>query len=534
MGPEGISPSPQPEPELTPLEMIRRSVEALEQERNKIKSIGNDGYYELVGTEKYVAQHLGELILLNLEESPVPVTPPVPQRSVVRQKYRELSEWNREGHNRLIEMLEPVYCGVAGRINSYAINHQEELGQMASQLKLFRLPYSIASLPPNLFDHWKDGRPHIPTTDAEIAQLVGEYCVHHHRLRLIRLLNLKEIDARAMYGQSGGNLKTILAQGMDIAEELQRRRKRGDPTFETETGQREWRRYNEEYKRRVLRSTDYKSLLRNALFISYGNNIRFSEVGGFFDSTDGKFDSFLLADFMDYFDTDAYSRMTISQIRTPIGHYGFEGAENLTRGTYLMMKLMVNDEQFAEDRERLARDARVRTFLQNHLMRVLGRKSDEAALTVLTQQTEMGILDTGLEGILSVNGLASAIEADGIPGHTGELWSGITTTVETDAHVKLTSIIPEAIIGPMAIHGDYFRNLMIRRHGTLLARPAVVRRWQAMQDRRTDQRHADWLSYYQSDRSGRPPIRFALHCPFKGPVVREFTKTLMVCRAIAA
>lgn len=530
MSPEGVSP-PEPEPELSPLEIIRRSVEALEAERNKIKSIGNDGYYELVGPEKHVAQHFGELILQNLEESPIaPEVKPV-ERSAARQKYRELNEWNREGHNRLVEMLEPLYLGVAARIRSYAIDHQEKLGRMASQLELTRLPYSIASLPPNLFDHWGDGRPYIPKTDAEIAQLVGEYCTHAHRLRLIRLMNLSASDAVATYGQSGSDLKVILAQGIDIAEELQRRRLRGDRTFETEAGQREWKRYNEEYKRRCLRNTGYKSLLRNALFISYGNNIRFSQEGGFFESTDGKFDSFLLADFIDYFDTNAYARMTVSQIRTPIGRYGVEAAESLARGTHLMMKLMARDKQFAADREKLARDPKMQTFLQEHLMRVLSGPFDEPALTSRISQ---GILDTGFEGTLSANALSSATEADGIPGYENELWDGITATVKADTHVKLTSIIPEATIGPMSIHGDRYRDLLVNKHGTQILRPEVAQVWQAMQDRRTAQRHADWLDYFQSNRSGSPPIRFALHCPFKGPVVREFTKTLMVCRAIAA
>lgn len=434
-------------------------------------------------------------------------------RAEAREKYKELGEWNRQLNDRLVEALEPAYCALADRIKTYAFDHQETLRALSSQIPLVEVPYSIASLPPNLFDHCPEGRPFIPQTDEEVIQLVSEFQVYNSRLG--RELNIWPL--RNLHRQ----INEERARAIDLMRELQRRRNEGDQTFTTPEGQRAWRRYNRKFKQLAQDPhTHQLSLHENAAFVCYDNNRVFTEEGGFFEKTDGLFESFILADF------PLSDSVFTSQIRAPVGWYGARAAADLALATHLTMQRIVKDQQFVRELKAIAHQPCLRTLLHDHLMRSHDRHSPYTSDAV-----EYGILHTALEGMASVSASSSLLEADGVPGFKHDLWGGITALLDAEVPKMVTAAAPQAVVVPPTLYGNYFRNPLETTSKRLRLRPEVVAKWREIHDKRTAVRHAEWQAHRQSNTSD-PPIRLGLHCPFKGAVVQAFAEALTACRAV--
>lgn len=424
------------------------------------------------------------------------------------EQYRELNEWNRDLHNELMASLEPTYLGLAERVANFAIDHQYQLEQECRDVTLTQVPYAIAALPPNLFDH-QGGKPYLPATDDEAMRLVSEYVFFNRRLAFRGMT--------ASRSMNHSHMGSIVRQGFDVLLELQRRRQEDDPLFATQAGQEAWRQYNDEFKRSRA-DLSLVNLSKSAAYIAYSKNRQFTEAGGFFDMTDGMFESFYLADF------DSKGAFT-SQIRTPVGWYGQAPAKELALATHMMMGLMNKDKQFAEDIKRIAQSADTRALHLRHLMR-------SRDFVVAGDPIEHGIRQTSFEGLHSIAAVFSAVEADGIPGYETDLWGGIGVVLDDDVPVKVASIAPQAVIVPTTLHGNYFRDLIVNKNEHLRVRPEVSNAWHEIHQRRTATQYAAWTAYRQSG-DGVPPVRFGLHCPFKGKVVKQMAETLTICRAIA-
>jgi len=433
-------------------------------------------------------------------------------RAEARRQYSELSGWNRESHNLLTDTLEQAYRGLASRVADYAAEHQEALYNASSKVRLIQVPYTIAPLPPNLFDHRDPSRPFIPETNREIARLVSEFEVYNQRL--MKKMSLWSTVAKHDFM---GDVAPV--RSLDLMLELQRRRETGDQTFASDEGRQSWIKYNETFKKLTLDpQASNMTLHQNASFIAYGSNRNFTDAGGFFEKTDGRFESFLLAD------CHGSESPFTSQIRVPVGYYGLEAAQDLALGTHTMMRLVVRDKQFAREARAIANNPATRLFLQQHLMR-----SRDNNLRV--DAVEHGIIQTALEGLLSVSATFAAVEADGVPGCKEDVWEGVSAILASDLPVKATAIMPQAVAVPMTLHGDYFREPLVGKGDLLRIRPEVAHKWQEIHDRRTAAQHMAWSNYYHTG-EGKPPVRFGLHCPFKSATVREFAETLTVCRAV--
>jgi hypothetical protein len=488
---------------------IYHTARKLDQDKTKIDYV--EGFFDRTSDDMAEIDRWAQKLMQTQQE---PSSQNNVERLVAREQYSDLNHWNRELHSRLVNMLEPTYLGLASRVINYATNHQDELQKMSSQIKPTRLSYRVASLPPNLFDHRDSRKPFIPETDEAIALLVSEF--NFFNSRLMQREGVWPIRNRhALMDDSP------LDQSMDIMRELQRRRNEGDQTFATEEGRMEWRRYSHLFKVKALnRRAANMSLHQNATFISYGKNRDFTETGGFFEMTDGVFQSFFLA--------DLYSSDSVftSQIRVPIGRYGTEAARDLTLGTYMMMRIISKDAQFTKEIKAIAHDPATRPFLQQHLMRSKDSVTQSDAV-------EYGILQTAIEGTASISAVFAAVEADGVPGYEDDVWGGISAILDADLPLKVTAVMPQAVVVPMTLHGNYFRNPLVSKDQQLRIRPEVAYAWQKIHDRRTAAQHAAWSTYRQSGEGNVPPVRFGLHCPFKGEVVREFSEALIICRAIA-
>jgi len=145
---------------------------------------------------------------------------------------------------------------------------------------------------------------------------------------------------------------------------------------------------------------------------------------------------------------------------------------------------------------------------------------------------EHGIKQTSFEGLHSIAAVFSAIEADGIPGFETDLWGGIGAVLDDDVLVQVASRAPQAVVVPTTLHGNYFKDLLVNKNEHLRMRPEVADAWREIHQRRTATQHAAWTAYRQSG-EGVPPVRFGLHCPFKGKVVKHMAEALTICRAIA-
>ena len=78
--------------------------------------------------------------------------------------------------------------------------------------------------------------------------------------------------------------------------------------------------------------------------------------------------------------------------------------------------------------------------------------------------------------------------------------------------------------------------------GGLRVKPSNAKKILRVHDRRTAAIHEQWAQYYEAverQKAGRdpsvptpnPPVRFGLHCPFKGEAVRRLSEGLLACRA---
>ena len=462
-------------------------------------------FFEVDDHDKYLIQSYAEQLRgLYANYSPAQAE----DTSNASEQYRELNEWNRDLHNELVASLEPVYLGLADRVASFAIDHQYQLEQECRDVTLAQIPYAIAALPPNLFDHLEDG-PFLPATDEDMIKLVSEYVFFNRRLAYLGMPH------RRIMGHS--HMDSAVWQGFDVLLELQRRRYEGDQMFATESGQEAWRRYNEEFKR-FRTGPLLINLSSNAAYIAYSKNRKFTEAGGFFDLADGMFESFYLTNL------DSRGAFT-SQIRAPIGWYGHDAAKELALGTHMMLGLMSKDEQFNAEVKRIAHSNDTRILHLRHLMR-------SRDFVTGGDQVEYGIKQTSFEGLHSVAAAFSAIEADGIPGYETDLWEGIAAALDDDVLVQIASGAPQAVVVPPTLHGNYFKDLLVNKNEHFRLRPEVSDAWHEIHQRRTVTQHTAWETYRQSG-EGVPPVRFGLHCPFKGKVVKHMAETLTICRAIA-
>lgn len=429
--------------------------------------------------------------------------------SNANEQYKELSAWNREQHNELVEALEEPYAALAERVAARTINHQHELETVCEQVHIKEVPYAFASLPPNLFDH-RGGEPFVPDTDEESIKLVSEFMLFNRQFT-------QHIGLGRGYGHQ--LMGSVQSQGFDVVLELRRRRERNDQSFATEEGRQNWRQYSRELQKDSREGPPGLPLAKNAIYTAYRNNRLFSERGGFFDIADDTFESFWLAD------TASASAFT-SQIRVPIGWYGPQAAKELALATYLMMDLIENDTQFDQEVKKIARDPSMRQLCRQHLL----RSGDHGQV----DPVEYGIKQTALEGVLSVSATyGGVIEADGIPGYETDLWEGLSATLDQQTATQLTARMPAGFIAAQTLFGNRVRGIMMGNGERIRLHPEADAKLQVLRDRRTAMHHAAWSAHKEPESNSSPPVRFGLYCPFKGKVVKEMAEALMVCRAVA-
>lgn len=440
-----------------------------------------------------------------------PVSLPEIDLNEAQAKRRELNYWNRATHTWLLEVLEQPYLDMISRVRQRIEHEPETVGKWVDQVHAVEIPYAFAALPPHLFDHLPDTRPFLPRDNEGIAQLVSGFRIHHERLE------------RAFYTERFGchhpTLSSADEQMLGFARELQRLRHTDSHIFDSEEGQLSWKKYSETFRTLLsdIRSGSNMSpfsLYDSAVFIGYPNNRRFTEEGGLYAEADGRFSSFLLANI---FSNSIYT----SQIRAPIGHYGLRAAHDLLTGIYIVMQFIMDDLGLHSDARRLIKNIHIQNLLDQHILRSTDHR--------ISSPMYSGVVQTGLEGTLSAGNIQSIIEADGLPGFENNLDAGIKAAEANKSHTRITASTPVGSLIPGVLEGPRFTNLLVGRDGQFRIRPEIVQALRRIEARRTLKQYDAWLAYYQG-KTPKPPVRFGLRCPFKGPVVQEFAQTITIGR----
>jgi|GEM_PF-3677286 len=500
--------------------IILETTLALERQKKKADSYYPPDFFSPL-TPDEIATFIKPYEVVEKDEKPFDVS-----REEGKALYRELASWNIDKHLMLNYFLETPYLRTMERITRRIISDPEDIRRRAQEADPKIIPYKFAGLPPNLYDHL-DAAPFIPATTEGVFELVNQYAAYMKRLETTR---------PAFWRGYPKNSKE--RQAHDLILELLRLQKDDPLLFEAPAARAKWRRYNLAFKEQEPKEGFRPMFHQNVHFTNYANNRHFTATGGFFDKTDGMFGSYLLADF-------PYSSSPFtSQIRVPIGQYGQEAAEDLMRSTFVMMQLITEDQFMTTD---VVYSPEEQKFIIDHLMRSRDLHLDSHDETLLFGHLRYAMYQTALEGMASVSALSAWLEGDGIPGHETDIWSGLYALLSDDVYVKMTAVMAQAVVVPTTLHGNYFRHpLEPTPTGYRMSRD-VAEKIQEIQDRRTKDMHGTWMRYYLASEGRLPtahalhelrekdetaiPVRFGLHCPFKGDVVRQFAEALMLCRA---
>lgn len=413
--------------------------------------------------------------------------------------YSDLHRWNRSAHEKIIEKLEVPFAALAQRLIAKAFAHPEQLRELARPIEIDEIPYSVATLPPNLFDIDNSGAPYLPNNDYDAAYLA--HITGLHASKLISHVGMWPLAKR----HSELSHESTASQ---VASELKRRMRENDQTFSTDKGLNDWKKYRKLFEKHLEK--DNLSLFENAAFMSYQKNRNATAASGFFDQLTEEFDSFLLTSMVT-------GSLFTSQLRVPIGAYGKDFSVKLIRAATVMCRLIQDDKELG--RGILAEiDPETEELMRAHLMRV--QETDRYDL-------RRSMHDTAIEATSSIVGLFSILMAEGVPGCENNEDAALVDILESNLPRKVTAIMPQAVVVPSSLYGRHFKQMLSRKDSQLIIHPNAVDSIMQMHHNRTALFHKLWEAY-GNDPSLPKPVRLGLRCPFKGDVTKKFAEALVV------
>ena len=412
----------------------------------------------------------------------------------------QLQKWNYPIHLRLKQLLGPPLIELAQRTQQRIQENPDEIREIATMAGGRELSYSVASLPPNLFDHIKNVTPFLPQTDAEGIRLVNDWAYYHDRM-----LWQEHGNAPALHRNFGNWTTEAVRRG--FLEELIRRRQSGDTSLTDSASGERWHRYRWQY----WANFPDVALQYNAAFMTYPSNYDFTSAGGFFDVATEQCDSFILT----HNSTDHWLN---TQSRTPVGKYGVDFARLLACANYVVGFLTSAEGLFQVDMEKLTENPEVSNFLQDHLLRAHDRRHIIEALNSTQQEANK-----------SVGEKLSWLTHGGVPGYSESLCA-LNALQSQRLPSKSTAITPLAVVGPSALHGRYRKDIYnidddtgrITFSDDYIATMGAMRRYRAR-----NFHYQQWKTYLQRS-SGKlaptKPVRTGHACPFNGLVTHLFAQ----------
>ncbi len=274
-----------------------------------------------------------EMTAYNLENAPLSHLDQPKDLDPIEAKamFHDLHHWNRSRHDKIILKFEAPFCRLAERLVDKALSQPELLRDISRKVTIDEVPYSVASLPPNLFDIDGSGGVYLPKNYYDAA-----YLAHTTEQHLFKLSIHFGTWSLGMEHDELGHLKAA----SQVAFELRRRMLEGDSTFSMEKGIQDWKAYRKLFDKHL--KVGNLSLVENAAFMSYQKNRTSTAASGFFEQLTEEFDSFMLTNIV----TGSYFT---SQLRVPIGAYGRNFSTKLIRAATVMSLLIQEDGEFEGD-----------------------------------------------------------------------------------------------------------------------------------------------------------------------------------------
>lgn len=413
--------------------------------------------------------------------------------------FGDLHQWNRPVHNKIIEKFEGPFLRLAERIIDRSLLQPEFLKTISQSLKIDEVPYSVSSLPPNLFTIDNSDEAYLPKNYYDAAYIAHTAGLHVSRLQM----HFGEWPFGAKHDDI-----SYLETASQVAFELRRRIVENDQTFFSEKGLRDWKKYRKLFATHLEEGN--LSLIENAAFVSYQKNRTATAAGGFFEHVTEEFDSFLLTSMMT-------GSVFTSQLRVPVGAYGKDFSLKLIRAAAVMSYLIQQDGAFGAE-ILTEMDEESENLLKSHFMRT--HNADRYDL-------KQGLYNTGIEATSSVTALFSLLMAEGVPGREDDSDAALVDIFESNLPRKVTALMPQAVVVPSTLYGRHFKEMLLGKGSDLTVNPEVVDSIMQMHDNRTAIFHELWKAY-NADATLPKPVRLGLRCPFKGEVTGKFAEALVV------
>lgn len=348
------------------------------------------------------------------------------------------------------------------------------------------IPYSVASLPPNLFDHCRwSNRPFIPTDDYELQKFMESFWPDHLR-----------------YGPRFASLHHPTEPEFMHNLENELRRRRGQ-----QIDQEDWYTYQrarEEQERR-----GYTNLGHNASRVL--DSRQFPEDRGIFELATGQCKQFVLMD------TSSLHRLT-SPVRTPIGDYGLNLAIKLSRTTGFIIDFIESD----PDTRRIMYERAVAhpEVLEKHTLRGQDKRMPGE---------DHGSLITLEEGVASCHGQLTSLTTQAVEGFAS--WQGdelVKKVIDERLISKATRLSSVGTVASHSLYGTYIPDMLEHIENDRYMVPRHTREaMAALCGHNIDTYHYPlWADHHKVALDGlaggvKPPTRLGLPCFTAMPIRRS-------------